>query len=138
MTLPINRWIVVLSLVLLCDVRAYGQEAPHAMPGATGAPGVWVPLELGREALGCLDAREPAARRLRLLEEQLELRGARITSLEASESELRTALVASETRAAGMTRELRSFRRSPFGMFAIGGGIGLALGGLLIGALALH
>lgn len=129
--------LAMLLVVLLCPCISYAQEPPPApMPGPGGAPGFWVPRELARDALGCLDAREPAARRLRLLEAQLELRGARVADLELDAAALRASLAESEARGAALEHELARPRRRPALILGIGFGVGVGVGALLLGLLA--
>jgi hypothetical protein len=79
---------LVLAVTLWAPV-AGAQDAAEAMPHPDGRPGVWLDLDLGREALGCLDAREPTERRIRLLEADLRLRVEHLAAVEAERDDAR-------------------------------------------------
>jgi hypothetical protein len=126
----------LLALFAPCHpVPALAQD-PVSMPGPHAEPGVWVPLDIARDALGCLDAREPAARQLRLIEAQLELRAARVVELTAHETELRAALEEIEAARVELVTELARPRRRPVMMLSIGFGVGLGVGALLVALVA--
>ena len=83
-----RRAALVLAVVLSAPVAA-AQDAAVAMPHPDGRPGVWLDLDLGRDALGCLDAREPTERRIRLLETDLRLRVEHLAAVEVERDDAR-------------------------------------------------
>lgn len=68
-----TRGALALALALGAS-PTHAQSAAVPLAGADGRPGVWLELALARDALGCLDAREPNERRIRLLDAELSLR----------------------------------------------------------------
>jgi hypothetical protein len=114
------RAVILLITCLLAPGLAYADPpASRAMP-LDGEPGVWLRLDVARDALGCLDAREPTARRLRLLEADL-------AAHRDVELRLRQAYAAAGARAFSAERELRRPRRNPW--IWLSTGLVLGLGG---------
>lgn len=111
----------ILALILSCCVVLPARADPpvtRAMP-VEGEPGVWLRLDLAQAALGCLDAREPTARRIRLLEADLELQ-------RAVDLELRSALETANAQTLAARRELRRPRRNPWIWLSVGLVLGVA------------
>jgi hypothetical protein len=119
----------ILALILSCCIVLPARADPPVtveMP-IEGEPGVWVRLDLAREALGCLDAREPEARRFRLLEADLALQ-------READLALRAALETANEQTLAARAELRRPRRNPWIWLSVGlvlgvsGSVALAFG----------
>jgi hypothetical protein len=101
-----------------------------------GESGVWLPDPVAREALFCLQSRDPVDRRLHLLEQELQLRVRQVGLLEEADrasanrgAVLTEALEQSETARVLAETRLRAWWRSPW----LWASVGLVLGGLGVG-----
>lgn len=113
-----KRSIALIITCLLAPGLAYAQPpVSRAMP-LEGVDGVWLRLDLAQDSLGCLDAREPTARRIRLLEAELD--GHRD-----NEAALRVSYAAVGARAQAAERALRRPRRNPWLWLSVGLVLGL-------------
>jgi len=110
----------LVCLLSLAAPLARGQAPAVPMAAPDGRPGVWLTLELSREALGCLDAREPNERRIRLLEADLSLHVEALAVVEAERDHARR-------RAAEVAPLRRRVRRLVWAGVGLGAGFVLAL-----------
>lgn len=91
---------------------------------SSGAPGVWMPVQFGRDCVDALDDRASMRRELSLLDEQLRVRGTRLALLEAGVAAARGALSRVVADLAEERERASAWYRSPWLWLSVGGALG--------------